>query len=193
MEQKKTDRRVKYTKMVIRESFLSLLTDKPITQITVKEICQKSDINRATFYSHYEDVYDLLDQIENEFYDSLMETINANKSTLNSVAVPNDILQTIYKYGDLCTVILGKHGDKAFLRKLINLGYIDALSSWRSLFPNISHDELCLIYELIANGCIGLIQIWIEKGMTEHPEEIAEIIVSFTIAGLRGYNGLHDK
>ena len=60
MKNEKGDRRVRYTKMVIRESFLDLLQTKDISQISIKEICEKADINRATFYSHYQDPYDLM-------------------------------------------------------------------------------------------------------------------------------------
>ena len=48
---KKTDRRVKYTKQAIRDSFLKLLSEKPIEKISVTEICREAEINRGTFYS----------------------------------------------------------------------------------------------------------------------------------------------
>ena len=44
---KKEDRRILYTRMVIKESFLSLIQEKPLDKITIKEICEKADINRA--------------------------------------------------------------------------------------------------------------------------------------------------
>lgn len=50
----KNDRRVRYTKKVIKESLLELLKTTPFEQITVKALCQKAEINRATFYTHYE-------------------------------------------------------------------------------------------------------------------------------------------
>ena len=56
-KEKKDDRRVKYSKMVIKDSFIQLLKEKPITKITIKEICALADINRATFYAHYTDTY----------------------------------------------------------------------------------------------------------------------------------------
>ena len=61
------DRRVKYTQKVIKEAFIDLLEAKDIKKITVSEICEKCDINRATFYRYYLDVYDLLDKIEEDF------------------------------------------------------------------------------------------------------------------------------
>lgn len=59
-----TDRRVKYTKMILRQSLIEVLKEKPISRLTIKELCERADINRATFYSHYSDQFDLLKQIE---------------------------------------------------------------------------------------------------------------------------------
>lgn len=61
MSKKKEDRRVKFTKMFLKESLIDLLEEKSIFKITIKEICEKADINRATFYAHYSDQYNLLE------------------------------------------------------------------------------------------------------------------------------------
>ena len=55
------DRRVKYTKKVIKDTFIDLLSEKDINKVTVSEICKIADINRATFYRYYLDVFDLLE------------------------------------------------------------------------------------------------------------------------------------
>jgi AcrR family transcriptional regulator len=62
-----TDRRVKYTKMVLKDSLIKLMQEKPISRITIKAICEDADVNRATYYSHYKDQFDQLNQIEAEF------------------------------------------------------------------------------------------------------------------------------
>ena len=51
----KTDARVKYTKMVLKKALLELMQHKPVNKITVKEICERAELNRATFYAHYSD------------------------------------------------------------------------------------------------------------------------------------------
>ncbi len=52
--------------MLIRGAFTDLLRQKPIQNITIKELCERAGINRGTFYSHYTDIYDLRDNIEDE-------------------------------------------------------------------------------------------------------------------------------
>jgi len=74
---KKTDRRARHTQSVIKESFLQLLRKKHIGKITVTEICKMAEINRATFYTHFHDPYDLLEHLETECGDIMMEAINS--------------------------------------------------------------------------------------------------------------------
>ena len=62
----KTDARKRYTQMVLKQSLLKLLKEKPVNKITVKEVCELSQLNRATFYAHYSDCFALLESIENE-------------------------------------------------------------------------------------------------------------------------------
>ena len=67
------DRRTKYTKKIIKDTFIKLLSEKDIKKVTVSEICKLADVNRATFYRYYLDVYDLLDHIEEDFINELKQ------------------------------------------------------------------------------------------------------------------------
>ena len=57
---RKTDARIRYTQRILKESFLTLLKQKPVNKITVKEVCEIAELNRATFYAHYSDCFALL-------------------------------------------------------------------------------------------------------------------------------------
>ena len=65
------DARVRYTRMIIEKSFLELLKTKPMSKVTVTELCQAAQINRATFYKHYLDVADLLQKIEEVLFEQI--------------------------------------------------------------------------------------------------------------------------
>ena len=60
---RKTDARIRYTQRILKESFLILLKQKPVNKITVKEVCEMAELNRATFYAHYSDCFALLESI----------------------------------------------------------------------------------------------------------------------------------
>lgn len=63
------DLRTTRTKKNIKDAFMKLRRKKPIEKITIKEIADMAMINKATFYRHYEDIYQLSDEIENEVLD----------------------------------------------------------------------------------------------------------------------------
>lgn len=73
----KTDARVRYTVHMIQNVFLELLKEKPVAKITVKEICEHAEINRSTFYKHYQDVYDLMEKLENEAVEAFEKLLDS--------------------------------------------------------------------------------------------------------------------
>jgi AcrR family transcriptional regulator len=59
------DRRVRKTEQAVQSAFAKLLSEKDITYITIKELCDKADINKSTFYLHYKDIYDCANSFMN--------------------------------------------------------------------------------------------------------------------------------
>ena len=60
------DRRIRKTRKQLKDCLISLLKTKRIQDITVRELTEMADLNRGTFYLHYKDVFDLLEQTETE-------------------------------------------------------------------------------------------------------------------------------
>lgn len=91
MVEKKTDRRILKTKRALRESLLYLLKEQPIQKISVSRLCEKSDINRSTFYTYYSSPMDLLESIEDEILNTLEEDMiqfekeNSISQLMNSI------------------------------------------------------------------------------------------------------------
>ena len=71
----KMDARKRYTQMVLKQSFLKLLKEKPVNRITVKEVCALAQFNRATFYAHYSNCFALMESIENELIDAFEKSL----------------------------------------------------------------------------------------------------------------------
>lgn len=68
---RKTDRRTLYTKAQIKKAYSNALHHKPLDKITVSELCKASEINRSTFYLHYQDAYAVLEEMLDEVLDSM--------------------------------------------------------------------------------------------------------------------------
>lgn len=73
---KKQDRRTRYTRQTIKDTFLELLKQKSFTKITVTEVCKNAEINRGTFYLHYYDIYDVLSDIFNDMTQDMLTTVD---------------------------------------------------------------------------------------------------------------------
>ena len=121
---KKLDRRVKYTRMVITNSFIKLLGEKPLSKVSVKEICDLADVNRATFYKHYADPYDLLAQIEQELIADINKYLYGMQyGDMGTDAV--NTLEKIFKYirehVDLCQILLSDSTELRFRDKIVEV------------------------------------------------------------------------
>lgn len=102
MEEKKVDRRIAKTKKAIYRAFAQLLSEKNINDITIKDIADRADINRKTFYNYYDGIYELTGEIENKIIDSFEKVIrehNVNELLHN----PNKMFDELVKSS---TVIL---------------------------------------------------------------------------------------
>lgn len=66
-----TDRRILRTRKFLNEALAALLLEKDLEHITVRELIEKADVSRSTFYMHYADIYDLYDHLESEFFSEI--------------------------------------------------------------------------------------------------------------------------
>ena len=174
---KKADRRVRYTRLALRQSLLELMQTRPIEKITVKEICALADINRGTFYAHFSCPHDLLQQIENELYEELARSLAV--TSLRSGALSALLLELfglIAKNEDLCRILFSEYGDKVFLRRIVDIARDKCMEEWHTQIPSVASDTLNQLYTFIATGSVSLIQLWIQNGMTDAPETLATLL-----------------
>ena len=72
------DIRIEKTRQSIINAFIELRSHKELERITIKELCEKAQINKSTFYSHYQDIYHLSDTLETEVVVSIMENLKSS-------------------------------------------------------------------------------------------------------------------
>lgn len=77
----KTDRRVRRTRNAINNAFMEIITEKEFDQITINDLSERADVNRGTFYLHYMDKYDLLDQYIEEHLSKMMNSCTFSRLT----------------------------------------------------------------------------------------------------------------
>lgn len=153
---KKTDARVRYTIMVLKESLLACLAQRPINRITVKEVCEAAGINRATFYTHFTDCFDLLEAIENdllgEFEKSLRYVEQPDVSAL--VEAIYDMIQNNEK---VCRVLVFGNTNASVLRKMIALARPESIAYWRKHLKKATEEDLEMLYTHLSNGLLHVV------------------------------------
>lgn len=77
------DLRVQKTRRSIVNAFLRLRAKKPLEKISVKELSELAEINKATFYLHYKDIYDLSENIENELIENIFSAIDHPRAIIS--------------------------------------------------------------------------------------------------------------
>ena len=185
MAQKKEDRRVKYTKMVLRDSLIKLLSQKDISHITIKEICDAADVNRATFYAHYTDPYDLLEKIENELFDNIQRHLKEHEqvsslitlSGMNeAVRMVTDIFDYLRENASLCKLLLNDRGNLNFQKRLMSLVYNPYFQQF-SKTGTYTEAETEYVYAFALMGAVGAVQTWLEDDLPQSSGFIAELLV----------------
>lgn len=97
------DKRVLKTKKNLKQTLIKMLAKKPFEKISVKEICEVSQTSRITFYAHYKDKYDLVDDIskdmikmaQDEYY-RLQDENNVERDSITSYCNFLDCILNIY-------------------------------------------------------------------------------------------------
>ena len=153
---KRTDARVRYTQRVLKESFLTLLREKPVNQITVKEVCELAELNRATFYAHYRDCFDLLESIEQELLDAFRQSLQL-VTNYDVSAMIGAIYAMVEKHENACRVLIFGGRSASVLGRMIDQARQTSLARWRQYLPRASDEELEMLYTHLSNGLMRVV------------------------------------
>ncbi|MCI5955329.1 MAG: TetR/AcrR family transcriptional regulator [Lachnospiraceae bacterium] len=156
---------------------------KDIKDISVKELSDLADINRGTFYLHYNDIYDMLGKMEDELFTEFNEILDRTLTTeaISSETTLQEIFAFLERNRDFAKVTMGPHGDLAFVNRMKGL-VKDRIYN----IPDVKNGNQDLVYieSFIISGCIGIIETWLNHPSPKPPEEIAAMCNSLLMKGL---------
>lgn len=188
MREATMDRRIRKTKQQLRQSLTTLLKQKRVQDITVRELAELADINRGTFYLHYRDVFDLLNQIEEELLgelESVLEKYQPGSILPNTVQIFKDVYELVQKNSEIVGILMGDHGEWNFVNRLNQLLRAKCQRDWSEHFRAENPELFDTYYAFIISGCMGLVQYWLENGMKETPGELAELTGQMVMNGMK--------
>lgn len=183
------DHRKRITKMMLQQALTQLLATKPIQEITVTELCQQSNINRTTFYLHYQDAYDMLEKMQEDFYNELMEHMDgiAFASDSSSLEIPQflvEILKYLRSHADICSIVVGDHGDGSFIMRLMNIARDKSVTEYAQLYQSAKAEDIEIFYTYVSHGCLGVLKNWFSTNMSQPPEELATVLTRLIMQGV---------
>ena len=171
----KDNRRTLVTKNLLKESLLELLKDKPLEKITVTEIAKRADINRGTFYLHYDSPKGLFADTENELMDEIKPLINGFLQQPSDDFLPN-VLNLIKKNPVATQLILEDSENNHVLSTLIEPFREQTQSIIREHFDDVDTTIADYYFEFCISGAINVILKWLRSGSDIAPEQVAEVI-----------------
>lgn len=184
-----TDRRVQRTQKNIRSALISLLSEKELSQITVKELAARADINRKTFYSYYSGIDDILDKIEDEIVEKLLDIIknyDFRASGFDAYALFCSLNQIINDDFELYKSLIFSNNYDFLLVKVKNTIKNTLLEKYAPRI-NAQNNLLSLYAEYVASGIISMYIEWFHSDNSVSLEELAKAASDITLFGFTSY------
>lgn len=178
----RTDARIINSKKFLKEALLSLLCEIKLSDIKVVTLCERAEINRATFYSHYKNVYQLFEEIIDDFMDnmcSFIVKINGN--------IPKE--RKIEHFSELVTFI--DKNSSLFIMVFENSSNFELTSHKYQVLQQKVHQRLksnnSMMFKYITNYYIysggAILYTWLKNGKKESYDEIIRILYAFINKG----------
>ena len=172
------DRRIRKTRKQLKDCLISLLKTKRIQDITVRELTEMADLNRGTFYLHYKDVFDLLEQTETELLGKLNSVIQKHRAEElldRPFNILHEVYTLVYENASLVEILLGENGDLNFLNRMKQIMRDKCLHDWMEVVRTESTAVFDAYFAFIVSGCLGLVQHWLKTGLKETPVQMARL------------------
>lgn len=178
MTERKQDRRIRRTRWLLRQAMAELMNEKEFKDITVKEIAERADLNRGTFYFHYTDTYDLKAQVEDELvtvFSEYLESYHPTNQNHSIYGFAEASLSYIQENHFLIkTLFHDTSGDS--LRNKMTHALEETIARVQQSCVQESAQEGAYIRRFLANGVIGALAMWIEQGNGMSEQEMTAIL-----------------
>ncbi len=188
------DRRVKRTKRVLRECLFELLENATIDEITVKELTERADVNRSTFYFYYKDINDMMMQIQSDIFDVFKETVIAPQASFVTVEDFTNYILRFFKfckeYEDICKFVISNDPNN-FLAKKIKDALLEHIPDSNKVFS--PEDPRRYLTCFAVSAMWETVLYWMYDGMVIPADEMATFLAQTYFYGGRTLLGLSGK
>ncbi len=184
------DLRVRRTRKLLQQAFIECTVEKGFAALTVRDITERAMVNRSTFYRHYLDKYDLLEQYMNEIYALFEDREGIAKSHPHEASSGLiELLKHIQQHADFYRVMLSVKGDPLFVQRFGQKTEKRFLSCFNQAFPERVDERDTPPPDLRASAACGAIVWWLEQEQPYPPEQLAywlnQLIYDFSVSSFK--------
>lgn len=187
-ERKTQDKRVIRTKKAIRNAFSELIAGKDLNDITVKDLADRANINRKTFYNYYSGIYQVVEELEKEL-------VNGFENALGNIDIKKCITDPRIIFDRIDALILG---DIEFYGNIFtaveNYNLITKMTAMikertkRAICSQLGlpDDKADIALEVVISGMIAAYQMWFKSDRTRPITDVSDIVGAISFHGLYG-------
>lgn len=187
---RKPDRRIIKTKRAIRTAFAQLVAEKDLKSITIKDISDRADINRKTFYNYYESVSRIVDEIEDEMIAAcvrVLDDVDFSEVLQNPTKVFDRMTSAISKDVEFYSLLFRAGNNGRLIAKIVTV-LKDMVKESFARQITVEPDMLNMMADFIISGGVAAFQGWLSGNYSRDDMEIFSKRLSILIT--RGVNGL---
>lgn len=172
-----TNRRPQKSKRALKTVLVDLLQTRDLQNISIKEITDKADISRGTFYLHFSDIFALYQEIERDVVDSINDIIQL-KVPIQDEDELEKIIGSVFDYLTLhikeCDALL-RTDSASFLSAVFERNRPNVMETWETIFGTDEHAR-AYSYIFLSHGFAGILKHWMTFGKIETPQQIANVV-----------------
>jgi len=188
---KNEDHRKMRTKEYLKIALITLIREKNVHNITVKDLCTQAQINRATFYAHYIDMDDFLQQIIEEMALGVVQSMTGGHKNLGILLKDGQAYMCycrLFRYlrdnAELFQLMMGENGLSRLFFLLNQQGIELFTDLLRTVMPKFEKTvPLDVLAYHIFSAQAGVIRYYLDSNMKYSPEYMAEQLTLLSFSG----------
>lgn len=179
MTEKGEDRRSRRSQKLLKKGLLELMREKKFSAISVRDVTERADMNRGTFYLHYPDTTSLLQSVETDMLAEAQVLIDEHMAefeaggSLRPVFKP--ILDYIVEHRPEFEALFANNSTSNFTDRLQDLIHRNGVSLVQAKFHGVTSSQMDFLISFIGYGLIGLIKTWFDQDMVIPREDLVQL------------------
>lgn len=194
----KTDRRSRKTQAALTQALMALLREKSLKDVTVTELTSKADVNRATFYTHFTDVYDLYNFMREDicdFADTIIEKHAKEISSSDYRGLLLEIFEYLLDNRDIYNLMINDETGLSFFNEIttrIHAHFLELVQPLKAAESSSTESKLIIAknkkmamalcsyqFNYIVGGIVNVLKVWFDNGCKEPVETMVDCTVRF--------------